>query len=212
MRRTKVPPGKAQIIVNNVGEAGQQDENVRTTPIDTFRLSLEEKRRILKARAKALARETETEERSKDFMEVVEFVLANETYGIESSFVREVYMMKELTPVPCTPGFVLGITNVRGQILSVFDIKKFFNLTETGLGDRDRILVVEAGEIKLGLLADAVQGVRSIPLEDIQSSLPTLVGIRQEYLKGITRDRTVILDAEKLLGDRKLVIHEEVET
>ncbi|MEW6614370.1 MAG: chemotaxis protein CheW [Thermodesulfobacteriota bacterium] len=169
-----------------------------------------EKKKILNARAKALARESEEQERSQDYLEVVEATLANERYGIESHYVREVYSMKELTPLPCTPPFVLGITNVRGKIISVIDIKKFFDLPETGLGDRDRIIIVEAGEIELGILADAVHGVRHIPVEDIQPSLPTLTGIREEYLRGVANDQTVILDMNKLLTDTKIVVHEEV--
>ena len=58
--------------------------------------------------------------------------------------------------------------------------------------------------------ADAVIGVRSISLSEIQPSLPTLTGIRQEYLKGITGEREVILDAEKLLSDKNIVVHQEV--
>lgn len=169
-----------------------------------------EKKKVLKARARALAREPETKEKPQDYLEVVEFILANERYGIESSYVREVYLVKELTPMPCTPPFVLGIASIRGQIMSVIDIKKFFDLPETGLGDRDRIIIAKAGEMELGILVDAVLGVRSIPLGDIQPSLPTLTGIREEYLKGVTGDRVVILAAEKLLGDKKLIIHEEV--
>jgi purine-binding chemotaxis protein CheW len=169
-----------------------------------------EKKEVLNARAKALAREPDTQEKPQDFLKIVEFTLANEIYGIESPYVREVYLMKELTPLPCTPPFVLGITNVRGKIISVIDIKKFFDLPETGLGDRDRIIIVEAGEIELGILADALHGVRHIPVEDIQPSLPTLTGIREEYLRCVTNDRRVILDMNKLLTDTRIVVHEEV--
>jgi purine-binding chemotaxis protein CheW len=54
-------------------------------------------------------------------------------------------------------------------------------------------------------------GVRTIPLAELEPSFPTLTGVRDEYLKGVTRDRTVVLDGKKLLGDRKIVIQEEVE-
>jgi purine-binding chemotaxis protein CheW len=62
-----------------------------------------------------------------------------------------------------------------------------------------------------GILSDAILGVRSIPLDSIQPSLPTLTGIRAAYLKGVTSDRLVILDAGALLADRKLIVLEEVE-
>ena len=62
-----------------------------------------------------------------------------------------------------------------------------------------------------GVLADTITGVRQIPLAGIQPSLPTLIGIREEYLKGVTPERTVILDAEKLLADEKIIVREQVE-
>jgi purine-binding chemotaxis protein CheW len=63
----------------------------------------EERQKILRARAQTLAREPEREEATQGGLEVVEFLLAYETYGVESSYIREVYPLKELTPLPCTP-------------------------------------------------------------------------------------------------------------
>lgn len=173
--------------------------------------SPEEKKQILRARAKALAREPEGEGAAQEALEIVEFLLAYERYGIESSYVREVYPLKAFTPLPCTPPFVLGIINVRGQILSVIDIKKFFDLPEKGLTDLNKVIILRDEKMEFGILADAILGVRSIPLEEIQPSLPTLTGIREEYLKGVTGERVVILDAEKLLSDKEILVHEEVE-
>jgi len=170
----------------------------------------ENTRRILKARAQALARapvSTELSER----LEVVEFLLAHETYAIESRYVREVYPLENLTPLPCTPAFVLGIVNVRGEILTVVDIKKFFDLPEKGLTDLNKVIVLQSGDMVFGILADAINGVRDIPLVGIQPSLPTLTGIREEYLRGVTAEHVVILDAEKLLADEKIVVQEQVE-
>jgi purine-binding chemotaxis protein CheW len=111
--------------------------------------------------------------------------------------------------VPCTPPFVLGLINVRGQIMSVIDLKKFFDLPEKGLTDLNKVIIVSDDKMEFGILADNVLGVRSLPLAELQPALPTLTGVREEYLKGVTRERTVILDGKKLLGDRKIVIHEE---
>jgi purine-binding chemotaxis protein CheW len=101
--------------------------------------------------------------------------------------------------------------NVRGQILSVIDIKRFFDLPEKGLTDLNKVIILHNDVMEFGILADVIVGVRQIPLRDIQTSLPTLVGIREEYLKGVTRERLVILDAEKLLRDKRLIIQEEGE-
>ncbi|MEW6735778.1 MAG: chemotaxis protein CheW [Acidobacteriota bacterium] len=171
----------------------------------------EEKKKILKARAKQLAQEPTQQDSVKDYLEIVEFLLAYERYGVELSFVREIYPLKDFTPIPCTPHFVMGITNVRGQIISIIDIKKFFELPDKGLTDLNKIIIVRTEEIELGFLADAVLGVRSIQVEDIQPPLPTLTDLRAEYLKGIASDRQVILDVKKLLLDKRIIVHEQVE-
>jgi purine-binding chemotaxis protein CheW len=175
------------------------------------RLTPAEKQHILSARAQALAREPKPAEAAGEALEVVEFVLAYETYGIESRYVREVYPLKEFTPLPCTPAFVLGIGNIRGEILSIIDLKQFFDLPAKGLTDLNKVIVVHGDAMVFGILADAILGVRSIPLASVQPSLPTLTGIRAAYLKGVTSERLVILDAGKLLSDRALIIFEEGE-
>ena len=97
---------------------------------------ISEKERILKARAVALAKQPEDNKVNDEYIEVVEFKLSHENYGIESSYVREVYPLKDYTTLPGTPPFVLGIMNVRGQIVSVINLKKLFNLPEKGLGPK----------------------------------------------------------------------------
>jgi purine-binding chemotaxis protein CheW len=170
--------------------------------------TLEEKKKILKTRAKRLAQEPE--EKAEKYIEVVEFLLSYEKYAIESSYVREIYPLKELTPMPCTPQFVLGIINVHGQIISVIDIKKFFELPEKGLSDLNKVIILHNDVMEFGILADVILGVNNISLSELQPSLPTLTGIREDYLKGVTGEQVVILDAEKLLSDKKITVHEEV--
>ena len=171
----------------------------------------EEAKRILKARARALAREPAKDEADDDYIEVVEFVLAYEQYAVETRHVREIHPLEHLTPLPCTPAFMLGIVNVRGEILSVIDLRKFFDLPEKGLTDLNKVIVLESGPMVFGILADAVIGAKRIRLAGIQPSLPTLTGVREAYLKGVTSERTVILDAEKLLADETIVVQEQVE-
>jgi purine-binding chemotaxis protein CheW len=142
-------------------------------------------------------------------LEVVEFLLASEHYGIDLAHIREIHALSELTPLPGTPAFVMGLANVRGQILSVIDIKKFFGLPEKGLTDLNKVIVVRTQQMELGILADVVLGVRAIGLSELQTSLPTLTGIRAEYLRGITKDPLVVLDVEKILSDEKIVVNDD---
>jgi len=174
-----------------------------------FVKNLQDKKMILKARALALAKQPEEKKEDDESIEVVEFLLANERYCLESSFVREVYPVKDLTHLPCTPSFVIGIINVRGQIISVIDIKKFFDIPDKGITDLSRTIIVCNDQMEFGILADEILGVRLIPLWNIQPSLPTLTGIRAEYLRGVTEDRLVVLDVEKILSDKKIIVHDE---
>ena len=169
-----------------------------------------ESKRILQARARALARDTGTAAAA-DALEVVEFLLAHETYAVESRYVREVYPLEDMTPLPCTPAFVLGIVNLRGEILSVIDIKKFFDLPDKGLTDLNQVIVLQSDGMLFGILADAILGTRRISMAEIQPSLPTLTGIREKYLKGVTPERTVVLDAAKLLTDETIIVQEQVD-
>jgi purine-binding chemotaxis protein CheW len=173
--------------------------------------SVEERRAILRTRARALAQERHgDEDMPQSRLEVVEFLLAAEHYGIELKYICEIHALSEFTPLPGTPAFVLGLTNVRGKILSVIDIKKLFDLPERGLTDLNKVIVVRTHQMELGILADAVLGVRTIPLNQFQASLPTLTGIRAEYLKGITKDPLVVLDVAKILSDEKIVVNDDI--
>ncbi|MBL0713028.1 MAG: purine-binding chemotaxis protein CheW [Desulfosarcina sp.] len=166
--------------------------------------SSKEKAEILKERAKALAKaRVEGDDAN---LEVVAFKLAHERYALELTHIREVHPLKELTPLPGAPDFVLGIVNIRGRILSVIDIKRFFDLPEKGLTDLNQVIILQSDEMEFGILADEILGTSSIPASNIQASLPTLTGIRAEYLKGVTGDRLVILDADRLLSDEKILV------
>lgn len=167
-------------------------------------------RRVLRERALALSHAPAVAEGEEARLESVEFVLANERYAIETSHLGGVHPLRDLTPLPCTPPFLMGIINERGRVLAVIDLKKFFELPERGIDDLHIVLVVRAEGMELGILADHVVGVRSLPRTDLQPPLPTLTGIRELYLKGVTPDRVAILDAGRILSDPRILIHEEV--
>lgn len=167
-----------------------------------------EVKRILRARAQALAR-IPPAPAAGTMLELLEFRLASERYALESRHVQEVQPLRELTPLPCAPPFFLGIVNVRGRILPVLDLKKFFDLPERGLTDLHRIILVRGHGVELGLLADVIVGVRSVAADSLQPSLPTLTGIRADYLKGVSEERLVVLDLDRLLSDPKIIVHED---
>ena len=166
---------------------------------------------ILRLRAEALARRREVDDDAGTQLELLEFSLAHERYAVESRYITEVHTLQELTPLPGVPAFVRGIVNLRGRILPVFDLKKFFELPEQGLTDLHRIIVVRGHDLELGLLADTVVGLRHVRLESLQPSLPTLTGIRADYLKGVSAERLVVLDLDRVLSDPKIIVHDDVD-
>lgn len=173
-------------------------------------LSATEAKRILKARAVALAVPEKAPADGQD-LDLVEFDLAHETYLIEAGFIREITPLTRLTPLPGTPPFVLGIANVRNDILAVFDLKRFFNLPEKGLTDLDRLIVLSSEGRCFGILADRIGSVQHVRMSAIHP--PPAVGteLRRELLKGVTSDGKIVLDGRRLMHDGRLVIREHVE-
>lgn len=141
---------------------------------------------------------------------VVEFMLAYELYAIETLYLREVIALKEITPLPGMPDFVLGLINVRGEVLSVLDIKKFFQLPGQQLSDLNKVLIVTNNSITFGILADKVLGIKELGKDAIFNTVINLRDKRDDYLHGITADRQIILDGKKLLNDKKIIIHQEL--
>ena len=187
-------------------------EDRGSVPAGTLEATPEEKRTILRARAKSLAQEPERKGEAEEHLEVLAFLLAHEMYAIETVFIREVYPLTELMPLPCTPDYIFGIINIRGQILTIIDMKKFFDLPEKGITNLNRVILVQGETMELGILADEILGIRNIPAGGLHPPPPTMTGIHAGYLKGVAGDGLILLDTERFLTDKQLIVHEEVET
>ena len=139
----------------------------------------------------------------------MEFLLAYERYGIESVYVQEMLQIRELTRLPGTPPFVLGIINIRGTIHSVIDLKKIFSLPDGGLPEFSRVLVIRDKGMAFGIIVDAVAGTRRVLRDTLRPPPPTFSGIRTDYLKGVTPGPVIVLDGGKILADRNLIVQEQ---
>lgn len=182
----------------------------RTATGSTSALSSEKAKQILQMRALALAEEPPAKEARNEGIDVLEFVLGFERYALESCYVTHVGHLEDIVPLPCTPAFIRGVATLRGEILPIIDLKKFFEMPESELPGRNKLIVLQWGKMTFSTLADEVLGVRRLLLTDLQPSLPTLTGIRKKYLKGVTSERLVVLDAAKLLLDESIVVEEQV--
>lgn len=160
----------------------------------------EEQQQILKGRARKLAEEPEAVDESK-VIKIIEFELAYETYALESLWVRKVAPLKDLTPVPGSPPFILGVTNVKGEIITVFDLRKLFSLEDKGLTDFNKLVILRSRDKNYGILADLVGHVREIKQKQFQAS-QTLEKGRENYVKGVTKEHLILLDGKKLLNSK----------
>lgn len=166
---------------------------------------------VLRSRAHALARSVEQTDTAQVSLAVLEFQLGGERYAVDTRYVIEVLPLQMLTALPCTPPFIAGLVNVRGRIVTVLDLKKFFGLPESGLTDLPRVIHVEGHGVDLGLLADMDVGVHSMALADLHPPPPTASGRRGDYLQGVTGHPVMVLDMGRILTDPGITVHEEVD-
>ena len=163
----------------------------------------------LEERARLLAR-GEASEDLQEQLEVIAFGLAGETYALETRYVREVHPLKGLTPIPCTPSFVLGVINIRGELCPVIELKRLFDLPGNALTNATRAIVVKDARMEFGILADTIIDVRQVPLSAIHPMPSVAPGIAGGFMRGITPDHITILDARRILEHRGLVVDEMV--
>ena len=143
-------------------------------------------------------------------LEVVVFTLASERYAIESVYVREVHPVRDLTPLPCTPPFLAGVMNVRGDILAVYDLGILFGLAEPPVESLNQVIVVDYSNLSFGILADASTETATLSTGDLEPFHPPRGDHPGPPAKGMTRDRLMVLDVPGMAGDERLVIHDGV--
>jgi len=127
--------------------------------------------------------------------QVVIFRVGNELYGVDIASVESIIKMQAITAVPHAPQFVEGVTNLRGIILPVIDLRNRFGLTQIEATKDSRIIVVSLDGTKLGMVVDAVSEVLSIPEGTIEPPSPLVSTVDTAFIQGIAKldGRLVIL-------------------
>ena len=171
-------------------------------------VSADKVKTVLAQRAHMLLNSTEVQ--TGETMQVVVFSLANETYGIGTEFAKEVQPLRDVTPVPCTPDFCVGVINIRGSIYPVIDIRGFFGVAKKEITDSTKVILVEAGGLEVGILADDVSGAASVPIAEIKPPLAAQSASKEEYILGVTKKMLIILNLEALLRDDRIIVRQEV--
>lgn len=162
---------------------------------------------ILLERAISTAKKNISSFKKKDnTVSVVEFSLASEKYAFEKSYVSEVLILREITPIPGTPPFVMGVVNLRSKILSIINLKSLFNLKDRGLYDLTKVIVLGNGENCFGIVSDSIFGIREVDLNSASQPPLNLNSAEVEFISGIFPDGQILLNAQKLLTSPKLII------
>ena len=135
--------------------------------------------------------------------QLVVFELANESYGINIDVVESIIKLQSITQLPQTSSYIKGVTNLRGTVLPVIDLRLRFGLDAKPDTKQTRVIIVTMGNVKVGVIVDGVSEVLRVS-DEIIEPLPSMVNsVNSEFLKGIVRldDRLIILlEVEKVLA------------
>jgi len=130
------------------------------------------------------------------------FKLADEYYGVDIASVDGIIKTQFITIVPHAPNFVEGVTNLRGTVLPVVDMRRRFGLSMQAESKDTRIIVIELDGMTVGMIVDAVTEVMHISVEDVEPPSPMIATVDSSFITGIAKiaDRLIILlDLAKVL-------------
>jgi purine-binding chemotaxis protein CheW len=156
----------------------------------------------------------EQEKKTRIDFKMVTFSLANRDYGIDILKVKEISKARNFTIVPNTPAYVEGVYNLRGEIISIINLRKMFHLKELekkGREDVD-ILILRLKDNVIGMIVDSVDNVVGIDSSTIQSRHPLFADINMKYISGVVEVKEklyIILDVESVFGEGEEVPEEE---
>ena len=134
-------------------------------------------------------------------MQIVNFTIGDVNYGVPVEQVREVRDMQTVTPVPGSPAFVEGITNLRGQIITVMDLRKRLGLSEKSK-TAEKIIIIDLGKHAIGVVVDSVTEVSTIREPDIEKN-SEVTSTLDESILGVGKQGnhlTIILDIAKTIA------------
>ncbi len=136
----------------------------------------------------------------------VTFSLDNESYGIDVMQVQEVLRMTEVAPVPGAPPYVLGIINLRGNVVTVIDTRQRFGVGASETNDSTRIVIIESDKLVVGILVDSVAEVVEMRQSQIESAPNVGNEESSKYIQGVYSkedDLLILVDLNKLLSDEE---------
>ena len=143
----------------------------------------------------------------------VTFRLEGETYGINVMQVQEVLRYTEIAPVPGAPTYVLGIINLRGNVVTVIDTRHRFGLPAAEVTEQTRIVIIEAEAHVVGILVDAVAEVVYLRQSEIETAPNVGNDESTRFIQGVcnkNNELLILVELDKLLTDQEWSEVEEV--
>ena len=143
---------------------------------------------------------------SDEVLQWVTYKLGEETYGINVMQVQEVLRYTEIAPVPGAPDYVLGIINLRGNVVTVIDTRSRFGLPSSDISDNTRIVIIESDDQVVGILVDSVAEVVYLRSSEIDSAPNVGTEESAKFIQGVSnRDGQllILVDLNKLLSDEE---------
>ncbi len=137
----------------------------------------------------------------------VTFDLDGETYGIDVMAVQEVLLHQDIAPVPGAPGYVLGMINIRGRVISVISTRRRFGLPDVEPDKNTRIMIVEIGDYTIGIVVDSVAEVVYVKQSQIDTTPTTGQDEGSRFIQGVCQrgeQLLILLDLEKMISQREL--------
>ena len=139
---------------------------------------------------------------AKEEVKMLTFSLDNVFYGVDVNQVREVKNFEGATPVPCAPNYVKGVTNLRGEVVPVIDLRKRIGLSDRK-GNEPGIMVIVQDKHPIGVIVDSVIEVLTLQKKDVETDPESLITDRSDGVIGIAKhdkDLIVLLDIIKVLS------------
>jgi purine-binding chemotaxis protein CheW len=134
-------------------------------------------------------------------VQLVSFKLADEEYAVEIHHLQEIIRLLKITPVPQVPDFVLGIINIRGELIPVFDLRKKFGLAESAPTTQTKIVIVRAAEAVISFIVDKVIDTIKIDRRHIDPSPNVKMEMERDCVSGVgilDKRMVIVLDIEKV--------------
>lgn len=167
--------------------------------------SPERLRRMLEDRTRMFADAMERAP-SANMVILVPFAVAGARFAISARYVREVLPLPAVTPVPRTPSHLVGVIDLRGQLLPVFDLANLLNLPAGLPGESPRILACGVGKAEFGILADEVTGIETMRSQEMRAAVAHSVRGGPPWTRGKDRNGRTVIDGAALLEDARLFI------